>query len=516
MNKKIIALLTALVLFQGAFAQDETDALRYSYLSPGGTARTQAIGGAGVSLGGDASNMDRNPAGIGLFRTSDFSVTPGFRTLSTDGTYLGNTGSDMKSRLYIQQLGLVFATDKSRKSASKWQNISFGLGMNRVANFNRSLFYQGVNKTSSYSDNYLLQLQGETSYDNAQTNYPFGPSQAVITTLVGPEVDSNNQPDGTWGSIVPVTSGITQSNEVSSTGGLNDYTLAVAGNYDNRFYIGLSLNIPSIKYNRTKTFTETNTSDQSSPLQYYEVTEKDYTTGAGINGKLGIIYAVNSMIRVGAAFHSPTAFSMHDTYTTSMTTHTTDNGTLSSTTKDITGGYPGDYDYSLTTPWRAMGGVSVVFGAAPGNVRQGFLTMDYEYVNYGSARYHFNSSNATASDKALADNLNRSISSMYKGASNLRLGGELKTGIFAFRAGFDWMGSPYADNAIKGDQEGYSAGVGIRNDGFYLDLTYAYRTRAGIDQPYYTMSNQAGFTSPPPATLAGKASNIILTLGFKL
>lgn len=515
MNKKIVAFLTALVLFQAALAQDETDALRYSYLSPGGTARTQAIGGAGVSLGGDPTDMDRNPAGIGLFRTSDFSITPGFRVLNSQADYMQSPGSAQKARLYIQQLGLIFASD-SRKSGSGWQNVSFGLGMNRLANFNSNLFYQGVNKTTSYSDNYLLQLQGETSYDNAAANYPFGPSQAVVTGLVGPEVDSNNQPDGTWFSIVPVTSGITQSNEVSSTGGLNDYTLAVAGNYANKFYIGLSLNIPSIKYNRTKTFTETNTSDQSSPLQYYDVVEKDNTTGAGINGKLGIIYAVNSMVRVGAAFHSPSYFSMHDTYTTSMTTHTSDQGTSSSTTKDITGGYPGDYDYSLSTPWRAMGGLSLIFGNSAGSNGQGFLTMDYEYVNYAAARFHFNSSGATASDKALADDLNNSISSLYKGASNIRVGGEFKTGIFAFRAGFSWMGSPYSDNSIQGSQEGYSAGAGIRNKGFYLDLTYVYRTRNSTDQPYYISANQAGLVSPPPAMVTGNASNIILTIGFKL
>jgi hypothetical protein len=515
--KKIIALLAGLILFQVAFAQDETDALRYSYLTPGGTARMQAVGGAGISLGGDASNMDMNPAGIGLFKTNDFSFSPGFRTLNTQADYLGNSESDAKGNLDIQQFGLIFASNKRKKSNSRWENVTFGIGLNRLANFNRHIFYQGVNSSTSYSDNYLLKLQGETSYDNATKQYPFGVSQAVLTGLVGPEQDNNNQPTGNWFSIVPVTSGITQSNTISTKGGLNEYSFAVAGNYANKFYLGLSLNVPSIKYDRTKTFTETNTNDKDSPLDFYDVREKLHTDGAGINGKIGVIYAINPMVRIGGAFHSPSYFSMHDTYTTTLTNHTSDQGTLTSTTEDITGGYPGSYDYSLTTPWRAMGGISFIFGTSPDVSQQhGFLTLDYEFVNYASARYHFNSSSATASDKALANQLNSTISTLYKGASNLRVGGELKFDIVAVRAGVAWMGSPYANSDIDGDQMRYSAGVGIRNRGFYADLAYIYAIQKGINQPYIIADNNSGLHSPDPATLVGNASNIVLTIGFKL
>jgi hypothetical protein len=44
-------------------AQKPEDAIRLSWLSPGGSARQQAIGGAMVSLGGDISSKILNPAG---------------------------------------------------------------------------------------------------------------------------------------------------------------------------------------------------------------------------------------------------------------------------------------------------------------------------------------------------------------------------------------------------------------------------------------------------------------------
>src|SRR5699024_629902 len=149
------------------------------------------------------------------------------------------------------------------------------------------------------------------------------------------------------------------------------------------------LNVPSINYDKKSSFRETNNTDESSLLKYYEVTDNIHTDGVGINGKLGVIYAINNRLRIGAAFHTPTLFSLHDTYTTTMVTNTTDQGLLTSTTTDITDGYPGEYDYSLTTPWRAMGGISYVIGANPEATRHGFISLDYEYVNYAASRFHF-------------------------------------------------------------------------------------------------------------------------------
>ena len=51
---------------QWAFGQNEEDALRYSDILPGGTARSWALGGAFGAVGGDAASATTNPAGFGL------------------------------------------------------------------------------------------------------------------------------------------------------------------------------------------------------------------------------------------------------------------------------------------------------------------------------------------------------------------------------------------------------------------------------------------------------------------
>ncbi len=527
MKIKWLLLVVGICYFQWSSAQVESDALRYSYLTPGGTARLQAIGGAGVSLGGDPSMMSLNPATIGLFKTSDFSITPAVKAITNNGNYLGESASDNKTNFYIQQMALILAMNSNnRKPDSKWKNITVGIGLNRLANFNQNIYYRGNNSESSYSDNYLIKLAdgGYTNSDadlNAiSSNFPYGLSQAYLTWLIGPVVNDNGDFDG-WTSLpsnmLADGNAISQSNTISTKGGLDEFSLSVAGNYDDRLFIGLGLNVPSINYDKTATFRETNNTDKNSYLNYYEVTDDIHTDGVGVNGKLGVIYAVNNRVRIGAAFHSPTLFSLHDTYTTTMVTSTTDQGVLTSTTTDITEGYPGEYDYSLTTPWRAMGGISYVIGTGPGAMHHGFISLDYEYVNYGASRFHFNSSNSTAADKAYAEALNRSISQQYKGASNIRLGGEIKFNLFAARAGVSYMGSPYSDTEIDGQQMRYSLGLGYRNRGFYADLGYVYIDKGAYQhQPYLVDENSLNIPSPPAAIIEGTASNILLTIGFKL
>ena len=58
-----------------ASAQNEEDAIRFSRISPFGTARSAAMGGAFGALGGDLSTLSTNPGGIGVFRKSEASFT---------------------------------------------------------------------------------------------------------------------------------------------------------------------------------------------------------------------------------------------------------------------------------------------------------------------------------------------------------------------------------------------------------------------------------------------------------
>ena len=77
MNRIACLLVSASLLSSGVvFAQGELDAYRYSQTELNGTARYLGMGGAFGALGGDISSMSSNPAGLGIYRSSEIVTTP--------------------------------------------------------------------------------------------------------------------------------------------------------------------------------------------------------------------------------------------------------------------------------------------------------------------------------------------------------------------------------------------------------------------------------------------------------
>ena len=95
--KKLLSYITlALLTVSVSFAQNETDALRFSQFNYGGTARFMSMGGAFGALGGDFSSLAINPAGIGIYRRSEFSFTPMVTYNQIGSTYFNIFQDDMK------------------------------------------------------------------------------------------------------------------------------------------------------------------------------------------------------------------------------------------------------------------------------------------------------------------------------------------------------------------------------------------------------------------------------------
>ena len=136
MIKKIVTLV---ILLQGTlitFAQTEADALRYAEILPTGTARYTAMGGAFSALGGDLSTMATNPAGIGVYRKSDFGITLGWASNKVSSDYFGKKNTVSEMDLGVSNLGFVVTNTEANNSA--WKYINWGFAYNRIADFNYS------------------------------------------------------------------------------------------------------------------------------------------------------------------------------------------------------------------------------------------------------------------------------------------------------------------------------------------------------------------------------------------
>lgn len=495
------------------YAQEPADALRYSYLTErGGTARNQAIGGAGASLGGEFTSLFINPAGLGFYKTGDFVFTPSFSLKKSNSTYLGSPQAVTENNFNVGTTGFVIGG--ATRNAKGIKSVAFAFGINRLADFNNHIYYKGTNKSSSYSEKYLEELTNNnvTDLNSAAQNYPYGSSLAFNTYLI----DSLQGPNGSlsgYRTLANPTTGLIQENSINTTGGITDLSIGAGLDVNEKWYFGGTLSFPFLRYNRVGTYRESDASNNTNNnFNYFQVTENLTTKGIGINGKFGVIYKPVEQARIGLSVYTPTLYDVTDDYTTSIITdlegyHGT--GTKQQSSTDLTNDQPLESKYDLTTPWRLILSGSYLFGGNLEEVQsqKGFITADLEYVNYKNASFHDTNNDASAND--YYHTLNSTIGNIYKNAINARLGGELKLNTFMVRLGGAYFGNPYENESS--DVVKLTGGLGIRNHGVFFDLGYVYTMVKDVNYPY-RLQDKANV----PAYLKNNTGTIVATIGFKL
>jgi len=495
MKNRNLSIMAALVLSTTsviAWAQDETDALRYSQLSPMGTARSSGFGGALGSVGGDFTSLSVNPAGIGMYRKGEMMFTPSIKVNSVSGTYLGTTRSDDASRFNVNNLGMVFtsAPQGKRYERSKWKSTSFGVGFNRLADYNRTYNYNGFNSgpgSSSVSELFVADANTFGLDENERNNLAYLGYESYLMNL--------DPTDSTFFTVVPWQSGINQGRRVTEKGRYNEWNISIGGNYMEKLLLGATLGIPTLRYERQSKTSEATT--VANPYNFESLDFGEYTTqkGTGINLKLGFIYKATDNFRFGVAVHTPTWFTITDEYTPSV--------------RSRAQGYDAYVEmdpqtfvnsYNLTTPWRGIISATAMLS------KYGFITADYEYVGYNTTRFSTNDINDE-------EYLNAYTRTTYKGASNFRIGAEGRpTDFISLRVGLGYYGSPYKKTTVNGDRIDISAGVGFRFQQWFIDFGLVNSSYKIAEQPYVSPYIDV---TVPTATLKHSMNNAAFTVGFK-
>ena len=79
------------------------------------------------------------------------------------------------------------------------------------------------------------------------------------------------------------------------------------------------------------------------------------------------------------------------------------------------------------------------------------------------------------------------------------------------RLGFSYYASPYKDKELKGSKMYISGGLGYRNAGFFVDLTYMHGIQEDVNFPYRLPDKANTY-----ASVKGSGGNVMLTVGFKI
>lgn len=513
MKRYTIYLLTSLLAGSGAYGQEPADALRYSWLSGSGTARHQAIGGTNVALGGDLSSIFYNPAGLGMYRTGELVLTPAYGIHRNNADYLGSSSIQRSSQLNFGTTGVVLPLNGGG-GGGRIKNVSVGFGINRVANFNNSVFYNGRNNQSSYSEKYLEELinNNVTDPNAAAEDFPYGASLAFNTYLI----DTVSGPGGAlagYRSLATPATGLNQSQSITTRGGINEFGLGLSANMGDRVFFGGSLNWSVLNYERESQFREEDaTNNSGNNFKYFTVDEYLSTTGVGINLKLGVIVKPVDQLRIGLALHTPTLYNVKDMYATTITADLegyAGSGPQTQSSRDFNNGYDGEFTYNFSNPLRLMGGISYVFREDADVTRQrGFISADIEYLNYQAS--NFSASDASGNVGSYFTELNQAVDRVYRSAINARVGGELKFETFMVRGGVAYFGNPYAAGNESAKRLNISGGLGYRNKGKFVDLTYVHQL---VGDNYYPYRLDNGTFSP--VNLRSGLGNVLITVGFK-
>jgi hypothetical protein len=519
--KKIILMVVIVGGSLIARAQDFVDnALLFSRVKPGGSARIQALGGAQVSLGGDYSSALSNPGGLGMYNRSEFTLSAGVISQNVSSNYLNVTTTDSKSGFNIPGLSLVYHHDSGREKG--FLGGSFAVTLSRINDFNYNFNYKGTNNQNSIVDYFIGDAYGKDpstmlidNNGNAGDNFFSLSGLAYNNYLIEDYKDTNGkyayrsvlsplpaEPDRG----IPAEVRTEDQEEINTSKGAQyQWSLSYGANFNDKLFVGAGIGIASIRSRVRQIFKESNFNYSEDPtyvpVDNFQTREDYYIRGSGVNLNLGAIYRPVNFLQLGVSLVTPTYYAITDNYTARIDSkwniYNVPNNSSYPDQSDVYEHFddqPVVSQYSLRTPTRFTSGATFIS-------KHGFITADVELVNYSKAKYSSNNSGDFGPE-------NRSINAEFQPSVNYRVGAEFRSQIFRARAGYNYMADPYLNSSVDQSVQSFSGGVGLRKDKFFADLTAVYSQTNRSRSPYFVDGDD------PVAYQKFKAMNYILTVGF--
>jgi hypothetical protein len=485
-RNSIIALLLVCIL-STMQAQDETQALRFSMHNPFGTARYAAQGGAIAALGSDLSAAQVNPAGLGFYRSSEFSFTPSFYWVNTSSNYMGDKTGDSRLRFNVGSLGYVTAFNSNRKSG--FVSGSFALGYNTLVNFNNRTVIRGSNATSTMLDDFTWHANADPNNSDPNNLNKYYERVAYDANLLPLDEDAQEY----WNDIQYGGYGQDQYRLVDQWGYIGEYYLSGAFNFSNFLYMGGTMGFQSVRFNEEIYHVETDPGNNIENFNSFDFREFNSTRGWGFNMRFGVIIRPFQMLRVGAAFQIPTYYKLTDQKLTDAVS-----------TWDAGSGIPGAsayspsgiFDYKLQSPMKVNAHASLIL------FRTATVSAAYEYTDYSTARLEAYSDAFSEENSRISQNL--------QAVHNLKAGAEVRISSVYLRGGLQYLMSPYTDPQNNAEELIYSGGIGVRSKAMFFDMSYAY----GNKEEVYSLYSPASGVNEVSINQINR-NNIMVTMGFK-
>lgn len=555
--KKIHLLAVALTIPFIADAQSAIDGFRFSQSDMKGTARSMGMGGAFGALGGDLSSIATNPAGLGVYRRNEVGLTLNLDLQSATTQSQGFKNTQNQTKFLLNNVGGVASWNLANPVIP---NVNVGFTYNRAASFN-SHYIGNIPQLKNSLTNYIAGVsnnEGVTVADVTSTDSftPYNPNDggfaAPWLSILGYDsyfitpTGDDDQPNwiGQWGAT---TSG-SGAYEVQTTGGVNEYNLAVGGNLYNKVFWGVDFGIVDLNYSMTSIWQENldnavvdNTSGMENSSSDWMMTNRYNASGTGFNLKLGVIYRPIQELRLGLSASTPTWYSINESYLASTRfNYSVDIPGMQQNNAITNEGQWGTNSYNFRTPWRLTASAAGVIGK---NI---IVSADVEWQWYNKMRFYdgggnffdydydypmpYGSPSLINTDPWYATNAD--IEDYYQSTTTFRVGAEYRiTPRFSVRAGYSYVSSPVRTEAKDGTMLIYTSGtmtnyqwdnstnyitcgLGYNFNNFYIDGAFVHKM---MDSEYHAYTpDPANPQIPSPTSKLSLSNNqIIVSAGYK-
>lgn len=492
-----------------------------------GTARSMGMAGAFTSLGGDIASIGINPAGLGMYRHNDISITP-MLSFQRSQNSAPDWGDNSLTRAAMSNVGAVLNLYEG--ASSHVVSFSVGIAYNRVADFNYNYGYSSSSAPSSSPYRSIAdafsRMMGQSRLfpsDTGSLNYGYGDAYfwggilAYNAFLLDVGTDEYGDYWTTAGRL-GVNAGVGHTVNEQSRGSIGEYDLSFGMNIDNLVYVGATLGAQDVDWRRQLYYGEdylyngqTPVASDGTPLQnpaqWMDYNQAIKVSGTGINLKLGVIVRPTDGLRLGMAIHTPTYYILNRKYQAYMASNFNDRGDTTPSLEDVS-----PYTWDFVSPTRLMFGASYTFG------KMAVISVDYERDWYNGIRIKDNPSGLDSQSW-----YNDSFRQNFKASNIVRVGAEFKPlPVLSLRAGFGYSGSmvrddefPPASPVIK-QTTYYGAGVGfVLSRGVLLDLAYQYVSSKLSDYYLFYAEDKVGYTESALYSTDINRHNVALTLGFR-
>ena len=537
MKNRYFLFATALMIAMSANAQETYENAKLVGEDLNGTARYVGMGGAMEALGADISTIGTNPAGLGLFRHSNLSVSGGL-LMQSNGKEFANGN---KTNASFDQIGGVYSTRTGAKSF-----LNFGFNYHKGKNFDYILnAANSLNGSSQNKQSFIKGLLGDEGRGgffidrDPKTNANVGYSDLnkKSNAYTFSQIDYLY-----WNTLIPTNNptkpydydgGKDYTFNRAHNGYIGNYDFSISGNLNDRVYLGVTFGIKDVHYNAYSEYSENLVSGARA-----SVADNRSITGSGFDVTAGVIVRPieSSPFRIGAYVKTPTWYDLTTSNTTSLIDYR--NYGAANNSKYVNN----SYDYKIWTPWK--------FGFSLGHTIGSSLALGatYEYEDYSRINTRINDGGyidywtGSYYDSSIADTqMNNHTREVLKAVSTLKLGVEYKpTTNLSLRAGYNYVSPMYVSDGQKDpglsslgtsyasatDYTNWKAtnrftlGVGYQIDKFNIDLAYQYSSQAGDFYPFSNVKNininSTTYNNIATGTkVKNDKSQLLLTLGYR-